>query len=78
MIKIHLINGRLNGAGRTISAKSDFARVSFDYLRRGRFCFRRCFCLSICLSVSNFPQKLPNGLAWNLQGRLAMGRRTND
>ena len=42
------------------------------YLRQGawrRLCFRRC--LSVCLSVSNFAQKLPNGFAWNIQGRLA-------
>jgi len=33
----------------------------------------------VCLFVSNFAQKkLPNGFAWNSQGRLAMGRRTND
>jgi len=30
-------------------------------------------CLSDCLSVSNFAQKLPNGFAWNFQGRSAMG-----
>jgi len=28
-------------------------------------------CLSVCLFVSNFAQKLPNGFAWNFQGRLA-------
>ena len=27
----------------------------------------------VCLFVSNFAQKLANGYAWNLQGRLAMG-----
>jgi len=31
-------------------------------------------CLSVCLSVSNFAQKLLNGFARNAQGRLAMGR----
>jgi len=35
-------------------------------------------CLSVCLSVSNFVQKLPNGFAWNFKGRLAMGQWTND
>ena len=30
--------------------------------------------LFVCLSVSNFTQKLPNGFAWNCQGRLAMGQ----
>jgi len=32
----------------------------------------------VCLSVSNFGQKLPNGFAWDFQGRLAMGQWTND
>ena len=35
-------------------------------------------CLSVCLSVSNFAQKLPNGFAWNFQERLAMGQWTHD
>jgi len=35
-------------------------------------------CLSVCLSVSNFAQKLPNGFAWNFQGRLVMGQWTDD
>jgi len=39
-------------------------------------CFRRC--LSVCLSVSNFAQKLPSRFAWNFQERLAMGDWTND
>jgi len=34
-------------------------------------------CLSVCLSVSNFSQKLLNGFAWNFQGRSAMGQWTN-
>jgi len=34
--------------------------------------------LFVSLSVSNFAQKLPNGFAWNFQGRLAMGQWTND
>jgi len=38
------------------------------YIRQGE-CFRRC--LSVCLVVSNFAGKLPNGFAWNFQGRLA-------
>jgi len=33
--------------------------------------------LFVCLSVSNFARKLPNGFAWNFQGRLAMGQWTN-
>jgi len=41
-----------------------------------RLCF--CHCLSACLFVSNFAQKLPNGSAWNFQGRLTMGQWTND
>jgi len=47
-----------------------------NYLRQGRLCFRRC--LSVCLFVSNFAQKLPNGFAWNFHRRLAMGWRRND
>jgi len=43
-------------------------------LPRGYF----CRCLSVCLFVSNFTQKLPNGFAWNFQRRLAMCRWTND
>ena len=34
-------------------------------------------CLSVCLFVSNFVQKLVNGFAWNFQGRLAVGHWTN-
>ena len=34
--------------------------------------------LFVCLSVSNFAQKLPNGFAWNFQGTFAMGQWTND
>jgi len=34
--------------------------------------------LSVCLFVSNVVQKLPNGFAWNCQGRLAMVHYTND
>jgi len=30
-------------------------------------------CLSVCLFVSNFAQKLPNGFAWNFQRKLAVG-----
>jgi len=43
------------------------------------FCSLRCLfvCLLVRLSVSNFAQKLPNGFAWNFQGRLAMGQWTN-
>ena len=40
-----------------------------------RICNRRC--LFVCLPVSSFAQKLPNGFAWNFQGRLAIGQRTN-
>jgi len=35
-------------------------------------------CLFVCLSVSNFAQKLPNRFASNFQGRLAMGQSTNN
>ena len=35
-------------------------------------------CLSACLSVSNFAQKLLNGFAWNILERLVMGQWTND
>jgi len=35
-------------------------------------------CLSVCLSVSNFARKLPNGFAWNFQRSLAMGHWTSD
>jgi len=31
----------------------------------------------ICFSVSNFAQKLLNGLAWNVQGRSAMNKWLN-
>jgi len=34
-------------------------------------------CLSVCLSVTNFSQKLPKGFAWIFLGRLAMGQWTN-
>jgi len=33
--------------------------------------------LFVCLSVSNFVQKLPNEFAWSFQGRLAIGQWTN-
>jgi len=32
--------------------------------------------LFVCLFVSNFAQKLPNGFAWNFQAKLAMGKWT--
>ena len=38
-----------------------------------KLCNHRCLCLSVCLSVSNFAQKLQNGFAWKFQGRLAVG-----
>jgi len=41
-----------------------------------RICNRRF--VFVCLSVSNFAQTLPNGFAWNLRWRLAMGQWTND
>jgi len=44
----------------------------FYYLCQGGYVFV-VVCLSVCLSVSNFEQKLLNGFAWNFQGRLAMG-----
>jgi len=31
-------------------------------------------CLSVCLSVNNFAEKLPNEFASDFQGRLAMGQ----
>jgi len=46
------------------------------YLRQGGFVFV-VVCLSVCLSVSSFAQKLLNGFAWNLQGRLATDQWTN-
>jgi len=45
----------------------------FYYLRQGGYVI-----VVVCLSVSNFAQKVPNGFAWNFQGRLAMGQWTND
>jgi len=30
--------------------------------------------LSVCLFLSNFAQKLPNGFAWHFKARLAMGQ----
>jgi len=44
-----------------------------NYLRQGG-CNRRC--TSVCLSVSNFAQKLRNGFAWYFQRRLTMGQWT--
>jgi len=32
----------------------------------------------VCLSLSNFAQKLPNRFAWNFQGRLPVGQWTTD
>jgi len=43
------------------------------YLRQGGYVFV-VVCLPVCLSVSNFAQKLPNGFAWSFQGRLANDR----
>jgi len=37
-----------------------------------RICNRHC--MSVCLSVCNFAQKLQNRFAWNFQGALAMGQ----
>jgi len=34
--------------------------------------------VTVCVFVSNFAQKLPNGFALNFQGRLAVGQWTND
>jgi len=48
----------------------------YNYLRQGGYVLA-VVCLSVCLIVSNFAQKLPNGFAWNFQGRLAMGQRLN-
>ena len=53
-----------------------FVISSFYYLRQGGYVFV-VVCLSVCLSVSNFAQKLLNGFAWNFKGRLTMGQRTN-
>ena len=48
------------------------------YLRQGGYVFV-VLCLSVCLFVwATLRKKLPNGFAWNFQGRLAMGQRTND
>ena len=41
------------------------------YLRQGGYVIV-VFSLSVCMNVSNFAQKLPNGFARNFQGRLAM------
>jgi len=38
----------------------------------------RTVIMVVCLSVSNFAQKLPNGFAWNYQGMLAVVQGTND
>jgi len=46
-------------------------RVNLLSQPRG-ICNRRC--LFVCLSVSNFAQKLLNEFSWNFQGRLAMGQ----
>jgi len=51
---------------------------SFYYLRQGRHVTVVVFCLSVCLTVTNFAQKLPNRFAWNFHGRMAMGQWTND
>jgi len=40
------------------------------YLRQGGYVLS----VFVCLFVSNFAQKLPNGFARNFQGRLAMGK----
>ena len=40
------------------------------YLCQGGYVFV-VVCLPVCLSVSNFAQKLPNGFAWSIQGTLA-------
>jgi len=45
-----------------------FCRV-FNYRRQGGYVFV-VVCLSVCLFVSNFAQKLRNGFAWNFQWRL--------
>ena len=38
-------------------------------------CFRRC--LSACLFVGNFVQKILNGFVWDFLGRSAVGQQTN-
>ena len=40
------------------------------YLRQGGYVFVAVYLFVCCLFVSNFAQKLPNGFAWNFQGRL--------
>jgi len=37
-----------------------------------------CVIVVVCLSVSNFAQKLSNGFAWDFQRMLAMGQWRND
>jgi len=53
------------GADNRRAFRSDY------YLHQGGYVFV-VVCLFICLFVSNFAQKRPNGFAWNFQGRLAM------
>jgi len=50
--------------------------ICYVYLRQEGYVI--VVCLSVCLSVSNFAQKLLHGFAWNFQGRLATGHWTND
>jgi len=40
--------------------------VFIYYLHQGGYVIV-VVCLSVCLSVSNFAQKLPNGFEWNFQ-----------
>jgi len=47
------------------------------YLRQGG-CVIVVVCLFVSLTVSNIAQELPNGFAWNFQGRLGMGQWTKD
>jgi len=51
----------------------DLFDVDIYYLRQGGYVF-----VVVCLSISNFAQKLLNRFAWNFQRRLAMGQWTND
>jgi len=62
-----------------LDMKNHISRHSWDKTHLSRL---RYWCISVkevvfsslfvCLSLSNFVQKLPNGFAWNFQGRLAI------
>jgi len=83
---------RVNGAYVTMLWKADQSRVVFYFhtksailqlcvyfdLRQSGYVFIVVGLSVFFLFVRTFAQKLPNGFAWNFQGRLAMDRRTID